>query len=215
MAIAFGIVPHVDDEATRAALGGLCTQLTTQTGIEVKPFVASTPMALALAVGDQSVQLAWLSPTLMLEASLEGVIPLLSTGREGLHAYHSIVAVPQTSPIRKPEELRGRTMAWVARTSAAGYIVPRLSLARRGINVRKLFGREVFLTSHAAVARAVADGRADAGATYAVFANGNPAHSIIRSGFRDFAPEVPFRILDIGGPLPADMICAHPSAPDV
>lgn len=211
LALSFGIVPHVDDDKTRRAFGEICERLGAQIGEPVKPFYASTPMALGYALGDGTVQIGWSSPTLLFEAPLADVIPILTSDREGSDAYHAAIFVSRSSAIHEPAQLKGKTIAWVARTSAAGYIVPRLALAQKRMNPRTLFGRELFLSSHGAVARAVFEGRADAGATYVVFAEGNPARSVIRAGFRDFVPDLSARIIVTGGPIPADMIVVTPS----
>jgi phosphonate transport system substrate-binding protein len=105
------------------------------------------------------------------------------------------------------DDLRGKTVAWVDRTSAAGYLYPRLELAARGIDAPRFFGGELFLRSHAEVVRAVFDGRADVGATYAEPPpRGEP---IRRAGFCDAAPKRSARVLLWTGEIPNDVIAGH------
>jgi phosphonate transport system substrate-binding protein len=96
-------------------------------------------------------------------------------------------------------------MAWVHRTSASGYAVPRRFIAESGHNPNALFGSESFPGSHAAVVEAVLRGRADAGATFAEF---EPAtRAVVDAGWLTVpgAPEM-VRILASAGAVPADAI---------
>ena len=69
------------------------------------------------------------------------------------------------------------------------------------------FGEELFLRSHAEVVRAVLDGRADVGATYAQ--RPAPGQPIQRAGFLDVAPERSIRVLEWTRPIPNDVIVGH------
>jgi ABC-type phosphate/phosphonate transport system substrate-binding protein len=100
-------------------------------------------------------------------------------------------------------------MAWVAKSSASGYFVPRLTLAARGIRPDEYFAEESFLHSHGAVVKAVLTGAADAGGTYAVFEEANPTKRLLRSGFGDTHPDLNARVLMSAGPIPADVVVAR------
>ncbi len=91
--------------------------------------------------------------------------------------------------------------------------MPRLVLAREGVDVTCLFASEQFTKSHGAVAAAVFDGKADVGATYAHFEQGDPALPLIRAGYHDAVPNAEAILLAASGPIPADMIVAHPEVP--
>jgi phosphonate transport system substrate-binding protein len=100
-------------------------------------------------------------------------------------------------------------VAWVSKTSASGYIVPRSSLAKRGIPLSIAFKEDVFLGSHAAVARAVISRQVDVGGTYAVFERGEPGGRVVKAGFLDgTSSPPPVHILDISGPVPSDFVIA-------
>ena len=94
------------------------------------------------------------------------------------------------------------------RTSAAGYIVPRIHLAARDIDPTRYFRRELFLRSHAEVVRAVLDGRADIGATYGQRPDDDNA-PITRAGFCHVAPKHPMRVLAWTREIPNDVIVGH------
>ena len=210
----FGLVPHVNDDATWAALGELCSLVSDHAHIHVQPHFAASPATLADAIERGEVQLAWVSPTLLLLSEHLGTtVPLLSAVRQGVTFFHALLFVPRASPITTVEETAGHSVAWVARTSASGYIVPRLGLARRGIDLQSHFGRQLLCDSHAAVAWKVHRGEADIGATYGVFEQGDPDRALVKSGFRDFVPELDARVVDITGPIHSDMIIADPRVP--
>jgi phosphonate transport system substrate-binding protein len=153
------------------------------------------------------VQIAWLSPTLMMtSAELASVIPLASSVREGVTSYHAALFVAEGSPIVSIEQLAGTRAAWVAPTSAGGYLFSRAALRRRGLDPRTLFSSETFYNTHGRVGEAVLRGKADVGATFAVYEAGDPTRKLVQAGFLDASPAGRARVLDVAGPIPADMI---------
>lgn len=205
--ITFGAVPFTQDERARLLLGDLCARIGAALRIIVVPHRAPSPAALATAVSAGRVQAAWLSPTLLLTSKLAPrVAPLASLVREGSATYHAALFVREDSPVKSPADLAGRRVAWVAASSAAGYLFPRIALARRGLDPRKLFASEVFLQSHGAVAAAVNERQVDVGATFVVFERGDPMRPVVRAGFREIAGAAPARIVLAAGPIPADVI---------
>lgn len=213
--LVFGCVPHVDDDAVRAKLNEFVDALGALAGTKVRPHRSPSPAALAGAFAAGRVDLAWLSPTLFLSAdAFRFAAPLVSSVREGSTQFHAVLFVRRDSPIRSPTQLVGARAAWVAPTSASGYIVPRLALARYGLDPRTLFRSETFLDSHGAVSRAVLEHKADVGATYAVFENGDATKGEVRAGF-DNIPELEARILHAAGPIPSDLVVAARGVPIV
>jgi ABC-type phosphate/phosphonate transport system substrate-binding protein len=213
MALTFGLVPHTDDAEMRDALRGVCARLSKEVSVEIAPRLYGTPGALATAAGRGLLDVAWVAPLLLAEPDLSATEPLLSVVRQGGAAYHGVVFVPLGSPIRTVAELVGKRMAWGPRTSASGYVVPRVELARRGFDVAHGFAEESFHPSAAAVAVAVHEGRADAGATYAVYENGDPTRPLMKSGFADFLPGLYARVLVAAGPIPSDVVVCRTGTP--
>lgn len=188
------------------AFDALCELLGDDLGRRVKPLAAHAPSALAEAIGSGRANFGWVSPTLLMMApSLATVVPLLSSVREGVAAFHSVVFTAPSSPFTTAADLEGVRAAWVAPTSASGYLVARLALARLGVDVDRAIASEVFLDSHGAVAEAVLSGAADIGGTYAHFDRGDARRALLRTGFDEHGQA---RVLAVGGPIPADMIVA-------
>jgi ABC-type phosphate/phosphonate transport system substrate-binding protein len=147
---------------------------------------------------------------LLTSADLAKAVPLVCSVRQGLSAYHGCLYVKSDSKIRSPAELAQCRAAWVAPSSAAGFIFPRLALASYGFDPRSLFSEESYHGSHGRVAEAVLGGRADVGAGYAVFENGNPTSELVRAPFLDH-PTAQGRILLATSPIPSDLIVAASS----
>lgn len=212
--LTFGMVPSSDDARTRLTLGDFCDMLGRSLQTTVVPHRAPSPGALASAIQAGRVQLAWLSPTLMSTSEqLSSVIPLVSSVREGVTAYHAALFVSEASPVRSVDQLSGARAAWVAPTSASGYLFSRVALLRRGLDPRRLFGRETFYDAHGAVARAVLERRADVGATFAVYERADPHRRLVRAGFLGVVPGRLARVIDVTGPIPSDVIVATRSTP--
>jgi len=143
------------------------------------------------------VDLAWLPPISFLAlVSKDAVAPLAAVRRV---PYQSAIIVAEDSPLTKPGTLVGQRAAWVDLHSASGYVIPRLKLARFGIDPRTAFSHERFWGSHEAVVAAVANGTADFGATWSQ-SNGSGPWS--RTAHR-------VRTLATFGSIPPDVIAAR------
>lgn len=206
--ITLAVVPSAIPGDSRAALGELCFALTKLLGRPCTGFHPETYGELTDALERDLVQYAWMSPAqLVLAGENVRLVPLLSAVRNETTEYCSALFVPASSPVRLTEQLRGKRIAWVDRTSAAGYLFLRLQLAARGIEPDEFFGEELFERSHAGVVRAVLDGRADAGATYAE--RPPPGQAVARAGFVHVAPTQPMRVLEWTAEIPNDVIAGH------
>src|SRR5688572_29126917 len=99
--IVFGMVPQRDDERTRLLLNDLCAYLSQQTAIPVVPHRAPSPEVLASALKAGRVDVAWVGALLMLLSEhMTETVPMLTSLREGVALYHSVLFVPAASPIR-------------------------------------------------------------------------------------------------------------------
>jgi phosphonate transport system substrate-binding protein len=206
--ITLAVVPSATPGDSPTALAALCEAMGKLLGKRVTCLHPETYGELTDALEKGRIDYAWMSPAQMVMAGEHmQLTPLLSAVRNEKTDYSSVLFVEATSPARFTEQLRGKKIAWVDRTSAAGYLFVRLQLAARGIEPDAFFGGEVFEKSHTGVVRAVLEGRADAGATYAERpADGAP---ITRSGFVAVAPERAIRVLEWTATIPNDVIVGH------
>ena len=206
--ITLGVVPSSTPGDRRAALDAVCAALGKLLDIRVIGTMPESYAELASELEKDRIQYAWMSPTLMVLTSEQIKLqPLLSAVRGEATEYCSALFVDGQGPARSIAGLRDKTVAWVDRTSASGYLYPRIHLAARGIDPAALFRKELFLRSHDEVVRAVLDGRADVGATYAE--QPPPGQPILRAGFCDVAPDHPIRVLEWTQAIPNDLIAGH------
>jgi phosphonate transport system substrate-binding protein len=206
--ITLAVVPSSTPGDSRFVLDGLCVALTKLLDTPVSGINSRTYQDLASELEKGRVDYAWMSPTLMLLTSEHIQLrPLLSAVRDDRVDYCAALFVHEALPITKIEDAQGCTVAWVDSTSASGYLFPRLQLASRGIDPSRFFTRELFLRSHAEVVKAVLDGRAEVGATYAQ--RPEEGAPLTRAGFIHVAPKHSFRVLEYSQPIPNDMIVGH------
>jgi len=205
--ITLAVVPSATP-GDAGALGRLCDALAALLDTPVRGMRPESYSALVNELEMDRVQYAWMPPALVAIASEKlRVAPLLSSVRGDRTDYCSALFVTADSWIENTEQLRGTRVAWVDRTSASGYLMPRLHLAAGGIDPEALFGEELFVRSHAEVVHAVVAGRADCGATYAQRpADGEPVR---RAGFVDVAPQRAMRVLEWTAQIPNDVIAGH------
>lgn len=204
--MAFGVV--MGDASRRKILKEVCDVLTRRLGVIVYPQLARSYVDLAQAVTAGSVELAWTPPLVaagLVESSAAHVVVV--SRRDNSAQYRAVIFARLDSGIRGPADLRGKHMAWVDASSASGYVVPAVWLRTNGFPAEDLFARESFLGTHGAVVRAVLEGRADAGATFALFSAG--LHATIEAGWTELdassADEI--QMVVNAGIVPADCIC--------
>ena len=127
---------------------------------------------LATALAQGKVDVAYLAPMAYVRATAQGkVTPLVKVVRAGQATYRSVLFGAKGSPIANLDELKKASelkVAWVDPSSASGYIFAKALLMQKGINPQGLFKDQGFLGSHDAVCRAVAEGKAQVGASYSI-----------------------------------------------
>lgn len=212
--ITLAVVPSATPGDSRVALEAVCKALGELLGREIRAANPASYSALAGELERDRVQYAWMSPALVvLTEERIHLRPLLSAVRGERTDYRSALFVDGAATALVTEDLRGKTVAWVDPMSASGYLMMRFQLAARGIDPDQLFGEQLFLGSHADVVRAVFDGRAAVGATYAERPpDGQP---IRRAGFCDVAPDRRARVLEWTTPIPNDVVVGHGLLPKV
>lgn len=211
--LSFGLVPPASFVGVDRHLGGLLRWLETRTGLTiVRRQVASyDDLARLLRVG--VLHAAWLPPILYARLEDEGVVSaLVSAERGGSEPFVAVMVARAGSRIASLEDLAGTRAAWVDPLSATGYVVPRLRLASQGKDPSRLFRSEAFFGSHAAVVRAVLDGAADVGATYAGLGSRG---ELLRGAFSEVgALSDDLQVVGDFGALPPDVIAARKSLPE-
>ena len=120
---------------------------------------------LAMSVREGSSDIAWLPPVAYAWLA-EAVTPLGSIVREGKTSYGAALVVRKESGIETLEDLKRVRAGWVDPWSAAGYVMPRLEIAKAGIQPHQAFASEKFYGTHTAALAALTDDACDVIGTY-------------------------------------------------
>jgi len=206
-----GLIPQGEggDVRVRAFVEALTATL----GSEVDLHQAADYRALVSALDQGLVQFAWLPPLSAARVVRSGsIVPAAIAVRHGATSYLTGLIALERSGIREVGDLRGLRAAWVDRESASGYVVIRAALRQMGVSLVDAFAEDLFVRSHAEVARAVDSGRADVGATCFNISSGSvqlARHTYTSPG----GALRGVRIVAQAGPIPSDMFAVHKAVP--
>jgi phosphonate transport system substrate-binding protein len=205
----FGVVPVVDGPTFRADLSRVCRALGYYLGTTVECRPLPTYAKLVTLLSQAQLDAAWVPPVVAMDCGAMRIArPRIAMVRQRETAYHAVLFTLQDSPIRSLADLQKVKAAWVSPDSASGYLVPLASLRARGVSLSKAFADQIFVGTHEAVARAVAEGRAQVGASFAHFGPADPRVPVSASWIESKV-EADFRILLAAGPIPTDVIAMH------
>ena len=150
-----------------------------------------------LAKGD--VDLAILPPIVNLQATDRKLSRPLAYGVyiSGGWTYRAYVLARKGDGPQSLEELKGKKVGFVEKTSASGYVYPKCLLADHGLKPEDV--TEVFTGGHIDSLKTLDDKKVDAAAVYELaFAGGIPQKL------------ADYRVLGTTDPIPAEMIVATP-----
>lgn len=178
-----------------------------KTGLEVKTYVANDYADLVDALKSGKVQFAFFPPFSFVKAETTADAKLLLKAvRRGRDQYYSAIITHSDSGILKTEDLKGKSMAWVDESSAAGHLIPKDELIRKNkINPDTFFGKQSFLHTHDALVMAVLEKKVDAGATWVnnTDASRGAWHLYLRRNPEQLSQ---IRVIHISDPLPGDAL---------
>jgi phosphonate transport system substrate-binding protein len=211
-ALRLGLIPRGDegDPREKAFVASLAAAMKT----DVEVFRAADYRVVVTGLEQRLVDIAWLPP-LVAARAVRGKLadPIAVAVRSGATAYTTVLVAKPDSRIRTPADLRNARVAWVDRESASGYVVLRAALARAGVRLVDAFALELFVRSHAAVARSVLAGEVDVGATCAHLEGG--AVRFARSPYAGDAglSAEELHVVFEAGPIPSDLFAVRRDVP--
>ncbi|SPF44126.1 ABC-type phosphate/phosphonate transport system, periplasmic component [Candidatus Desulfosporosinus infrequens] len=142
----------------------LLNYLERQTGYKFRLRVFPQDVDIAREMGAGQIQFSIIGPLSVLRAEKYGVKSLvIGITENGTSNYRTMIVTQPGSPIKTIQDLRGRTLAFSAKTSTQGYLIPRIMLAQAKLNLSDLASFESF-QSYADAANAVLGGRFEAAA---------------------------------------------------
>ena len=140
-------------------------------GTPVRVTVASDYAAVIEALRNRSADLAWVHPVGYVLANREAKATIVARNLwHGKSTFSSRIFVQKDSGLKAPEDLRGKTIAFVDPASSSGYVYPMLFFMQRGLvkgkDPKTFFREVVFSGSHDASMRALLNGHVDAIASF-------------------------------------------------
>lgn len=209
----FGLVPPPSFASTNDRVNELLRWVSDRSGTELARRQVASYDDLARLLRNGVLQVAWLPPILLARLDVEGVVrELVCADRGDATSYVSALLARAGAGVERLEDVRGKRVGWVDPLSAAGYVVPRIRLAQKGLPPATTFAEETFLGAHGAVVRAIVEGTVDVGATYAGF---DGSGRLVRGAFAETGarPE-DLVVVATFGPVPSDVIAVHASVPE-
>ncbi|MBX3221225.1 MAG: PhnD/SsuA/transferrin family substrate-binding protein [Labilithrix sp.] len=203
--LAFGLVA-APDGAVVAAFDELAAWMRAHAAVDLERRTATTYQGLAASVRDGSSDVAWLPPVAYAWLA-EAVTPIGSVVRAGRTSYSAALVVRRDDErIASLADLKGTRAGWVDPWSAAGYVVPRIELARAGVDPTSAFVSETFHGTHRDALLALARGDCDVAGTYARSPEGDEATT---EGGWSGIEELDARVLAVFGSIPTDVIAVR------
>ena len=163
--------PSRDPTALKEAGDNFARTLTRISGVPVRALVASDYAGVVEALRSRRVDLAFVHPVGYVLANREaGCQILVRDVWQGKTAYTARFYVRKDRGIRRLEDLRGKTVAFVDPASSSGYIYPMVLLMKQGLvrdrDPKSFFKEALFAGTHEAALGAVLHGRVDAAASF-------------------------------------------------
>lgn len=176
----------------------------------VKVVILESYEALSQALASGKVDLAWVEPVafVMAQGKNREVQAIAKALRRGKLYYRAAFIVRADSPAHSLADLRGKTVAWVSKSSASGYLFPRALVAAEGADPDTFFRGQSFAGDHPRVCELVRERKADAGAT---FTDEQPPDAVsIADGCAESPPVGDFRVVAVSAPIPNDVVASRP-----
>jgi phosphonate transport system substrate-binding protein len=180
-------------------------------GVSTKLFDDANSLGDALAGG--IIEAAWLTPPAYVRASSKGAIQSVARlSRGGATSYRSVIFVKASSKAKALTDVKGKKFVWIGKGSASSGLYPRLLLTKTGKEPDKFFKRVTEVVDHAAVCKAVLEGEAEVGATFADEVTGDA--SPIVDGCREAGYDATkFKIIAETDSIPNDVIAVRADVP--
>lgn len=201
VSLTFGMV--ATEQGSSRAFDALASWLERRADLRLTRRPEQTYRALAASVRGGDCDVAWLPPVVYAWLA-EAVTPLGAIVRgDAATSYAAALVVAEGSPMRALVDVRGKRVGWVDAWSAAGFVVPRIELARAGLVPAATFSEESFHGSHDAAMHALVKGTCDVAATYARTTEGREP---IEGGW---SRHEGLRVLAVVGEIPSDVLAAR------
>ncbi len=208
--VTFGVSQPNGPARAAEAKAALEPYLTQAMNRPVKVVVLESYDALSQALAAGKVDLAWAEPVAFVVAQQKNhdVQAIAKALRHGKLFYRAAVIVRADSPAQTLADLKGKSVVWVSRASASGYLFPRALFISQGIDPDVAFRTQSFAGDHPRACEAVRQKKADVGAT---FSDERPKGEKPQAdGCAESPPVSDFRVIAVSAPIPNDVVAARP-----
>ena len=141
---------------------GLKVYLEKRLAKKIELYVLTSYAAMIEATRNGRIDLAFFGPLSYCMAKDKAAIePIAAKIKDGSTTYKSVIIAGMNSGVEKPEDIRGKRMAYGDQASTSSHLIPKGVLAQSGVKPGDY--QESFLGKHDAVALNVMRGNVDAG----------------------------------------------------
>lgn len=155
--IKFGVIPLESAEIMHQQFTPLTQYLSQEIGVPVELVIGANYQATMSAIGDNTVQFAYLTPTTFPKAKKQypdaGITPIIRFLNAGKGSYQSCIIVSVDSNIKNIEDLKGKKIAFGSADSTSSHLMPRSMLAEKGVPFDSI--QAEYLGNHTNVAQAI------------------------------------------------------------
>ena len=170
--LTMAFVPSRDVAAIQLSADKIAAYLSKELGRPVKSVTLSSYAAVTQALTAKTADIGWVGPLdYLIGHEQNGSYPVTCSLRPGdtpgslLPGYKAFIIVKSDSGINDLAGLKGKSFAFGDPTSASSNLVPKGALIKAGIDPSKDL-KSVNISNQSAIAIAVYEGKADAGAIY-------------------------------------------------
>ena len=159
-------VPSRDISVIQLSADKIAAYLTKQLGRPVRSVTLTSYAAVAQALTAKTADLAWVGPLdYLISHEVNGAYPITCSVRGGALGYKAFIIARKDSSINTVADLKGKSVVLGDVVSASSSLVPRGAMIKAGLNPDKDI-KTVNISNQSAIALAVYEGKADAGAIY-------------------------------------------------
>lgn len=162
-----GLIPADDAESQMRNYQPVADYLSEKLGMKVEMQVTHDYTAAIEAMRSKHIEVAWFGPFSYLLAQKEAGAEALVVGQRrdtGETTYRTVIVTRADSGIKKLEDLKGKTFAFVDPASTSGNLFPRFVFSKYGIDPEKDFKTVIYAGTHNGVELAVKNKTVQAGA---------------------------------------------------
>lgn len=203
-----GFVPSENLQSILRKTRPVIDALRKELKMEVVPFVATDYTGIIEAMRANHLDVAFFAPgAYVLAEQRANAKVILKASRKGKAYFYAAVIAHKDSGIKRLQDLKGKTFAFVDPASTSGGVYPKLMFLNAGINPERDFSRVIFAGGHDAAVLAVLNKKVDAAATFANDTKGDDsAWTQFLTKTKESNQIVP---IAFSKPIPSDNIAIH------